>query len=106
MDIAAFRAAALSLPEVEEKPHWERTSFRIRNKIIATLDESKRLAVIKLDESDAEALARALPEAVKKRYWGVQVWTEINLDLVELALVETLLRETWAKLAPKRLARR
>ena len=45
---AEFRQFALSLPESEEKAHFERASFRIRNKIFATLSEDETEAVLKL----------------------------------------------------------
>ena len=33
----AARKMALRLPEAEERGHWGRPSFRVRNKIFATL---------------------------------------------------------------------
>jgi hypothetical protein len=37
MTAKEVRAIAMSLPEAEEKPHFERTSFRVGRKIFATM---------------------------------------------------------------------
>ena len=53
--VQSFRQMALSLPRVVELPHFERTSFRVNlpgsqkgKRIIATLDEKKKIAVLML----------------------------------------------------------
>ncbi len=43
---AAFRKLALSLPEAVEKGHMGHPDFRVRNKIFATLQPDKHLAVM------------------------------------------------------------
>jgi hypothetical protein len=48
ISLATFRKLALAFDETEEKPHWEKASFRVKKKIFATLDEKKHLAVLKL----------------------------------------------------------
>jgi hypothetical protein len=46
--IAAFRKLALSFPGVEEQPHFNIASFRIKKKIFATLWEKENKAMLKL----------------------------------------------------------
>ena len=46
--IEAFRKLALSLPDVEELPHFQLASFRIKKKIFATLWEKENKAMLKL----------------------------------------------------------
>ena len=41
-----FKKLALSFPGTEESPHFEKTSFRVKKKIWATLDEAKQLACL------------------------------------------------------------
>ena len=48
ISLAQARQAALFLPEVEEKSHFEIPDFRVKNKIFATLHEEKRLMMVKL----------------------------------------------------------
>ena len=46
--IEAFRTLALSFPDVEEQPHFNIPSFRIKKKIFATLWEKENKAMLKL----------------------------------------------------------
>jgi hypothetical protein len=52
-----LRNLALSFPETTEEPHFERTSFRVRNKIFATYDDKNKVACIKLSEIDQDVFA-------------------------------------------------
>jgi len=45
INIDTFRKLALAFDHVVEQPHFEKTSFRVKKKIFATLDIEKRLAV-------------------------------------------------------------
>jgi len=49
------RTLALSLPEVVELPHFERTSFRVNKKIFATMAEKEKLVMVKLSLIDQSA---------------------------------------------------
>ncbi|HIA11313.1 MAG TPA: MmcQ/YjbR family DNA-binding protein, partial [Flavobacteriales bacterium] len=44
---ATVREQALEFEDTTEEPHFEKTSFRVKNKIFATLDESKHQVVLK-----------------------------------------------------------
>lgn len=57
-----LRQFALSLPETEEKSHFEHASFRVRNKIFATLSEDETEAVLKLTVEEQTALVTAEPD--------------------------------------------
>ncbi|HEX6192844.1 MAG TPA: MmcQ/YjbR family DNA-binding protein, partial [Chitinophagaceae bacterium] len=52
VSIATARQSALSLPEVEEKSHFETPDFRINKKIFASLHEGKNLMMVKLSLVD------------------------------------------------------
>ena len=76
-----FRELALSFPEATEAPHFEKTSFRVRNKIFATLDLKKIQACIRLSPIHQDVFSSfdiriVYPLANK---WGKQGWTHINL---------------------------
>jgi hypothetical protein len=43
-----FRKMALSFPDAVEMPHFDRASFRINNRIFATMPEHKQIAVLML----------------------------------------------------------
>ena len=77
--IAAFRAAALALPEAVELPHFERASFRVRKRIFATLRETDAMAVLKLPREEQAALVAMHPDVYAVTPWGHQGWTSVAL---------------------------
>lgn len=46
------RKLALRFEQVEELPHFDKTSFRVKKKIFATLNEKQQRATLKLSEND------------------------------------------------------
>lgn len=48
ISLDAFRQLALSFPHAEEQPHFHLASFRVKNKIFATLWEKENRAMLKL----------------------------------------------------------
>ena len=85
IDIKTFRTLALSFDEAEELPHFEKTSFRIKKKIFATLDEKKNHAVVKLSLIDQSVFSDSNKEVIYalSNKWGKQGWTLIELAKVE-----------------------
>ncbi len=52
VDIETFRKLALSFPGTEEQPHFDIPSFRVKNKIFATLWAKENRAMLKLSLAD------------------------------------------------------
>ncbi len=48
MTTETFKQLALAFKDVEELPHFELTSFRVKKKIFATLDERNSRACLML----------------------------------------------------------
>ena len=46
-----LRHIALSFPNTTELPHFEKTSFRVKNKIFVIYDEKNNRACVKLSET-------------------------------------------------------
>ena len=101
--IAAFRAVALALPETVELPHFERTSFRVRRRIFATLREADGQAVLKLPREEQAALVAMHPEVYAVTPWGHQGWTSVDLGRADSGELRELILEAWRNVAPKRL---
>lgn len=106
VSISMFRKWALSFPEVTEEPHFEKTSFRIKMKIFATIDEKNNRASIKLSVIDQDIFSAAdkqiiFPVANK---WGKQGWTIIELSKVDKELGKAALLTAYCEVAPKKLA--
>ena len=101
-----LRTWALALPEAMEAPHFEKTSFRIRKKIFATLDHKAKKAVLKLsviDQSVFSGYNSSIVYAVPGG-WGKQGWTVFELPKVRKSMLKDALATAYCNVAPKRLA--
>jgi hypothetical protein len=93
VSIENFRKLALAFDEVTEEPHFEKTSFRIKKKIFATIDEKNNKGVLKFNEIDqsvfcasSEMIFYPIPNK-----WGKQGWTFVDLAKVPLEMLEDAL---------------
>lgn len=90
MTRAAFKKLVLSLDGVEERPHMDRTAFRTKRKIFATLGRDARVNLMVHPEERREALLASFPES----FFSLGGWTRLGYVAVDLASVdEHLLRE-------------
>ncbi len=99
-----IRQLSLSFEETEEKPHFEKTSFRVKGKIFATLDIATNKLVIKLSEIDQSVFSgdkTAIYPVPNK--WGKQGWTMIDLAKVEREILEDALTTAYCEVAPAKL---
>ena len=98
------RTIALSLHSAEEAGHHGRPSFRVKERIFATLWTPSKLNVM-LDEGDILAADQA-SEACSAFLWGgVPRAVQVDLDAADEALVRELLEEAWARAAPRAIRR-
>jgi hypothetical protein len=106
MQAEAVRRLALSLPETEEKSHFGKADFRVRNRIFATLPEDSH-AVVKLTREQQEIMAGSEPEifAPVKGGWGRQGWTKVALAAADEVTLRSALLTAWRNVAPAKLSR-
>lgn len=106
VSVETARKLALSLPETEEKDHFGAPSFRVRGKIYAQLsgaEKPQNRAVLKLSLADQTALVMSDPDTFSPvPQWGRHGWTYVNLA-IDRDLFESLLRQAWGMVAPKKL---
>jgi hypothetical protein len=102
---AQMRKLALSMPEAEEKSHFEQPDFRVRNKIFAGLSPDGALGTLKLRPEVQAMVMEAKPDAFipAAGAWGRSGWTRVVLANIELGALTDLVREAWELVAPKRL---
>lgn len=96
---------SLSFPEATESPHFEKTSFRVRKKIFATMDTTKQTLVVKLSDIDQSVFCDMLPDYVRpvSGGWGKKGWTEADYDKIGNQELEDLLSTAYRQVAPKSL---
>ena len=104
MKLSQLRSYAMSLSEVTEEPHFHYSSFRVREKIFATVPpEGARLHVFVPEEIRQTALA-VEPEFLEKLLWGGRVvGLRVTLAKAEPSVVTGLLTQAWTHKAPNRL---
>ena len=108
MTVDEFRALALSLPEVIEKPHFERASFRVdapRGKTVATLLEKDASANVFLTTEEQEMLIGAEPNIFSKvpNRWGDKGATTMALSHLDQKTARSALTMSWRHAAPTKL---
>ena len=98
---------ALALPEAAEMDHHGIPSFRVGNKIFATLRPAPGPLMVKLDPEDQRNLVEGHPGTLAPvpGYWGRKGSTYIDYEKVDEAMLALLLRLAWTGVAPKRLSR-
>lgn len=102
--IETFRTLALSFPEATEEPHFEKTSFRIKKKIFATLDANKNLGVLKFNEIEQSVFCASSEKFFYPvpNKWGQQGWTIVDLTKVPEAMLQDALSVSYDTVAPKK----
>ena len=91
--LETFRQLALSFPGAEERPHFEKISFRVKNKIFATLSATENRACLKLslvNQSVFCAYDKNIIYAVPNK-WGQQGWTLFELQKIKKEMLKDAL---------------
>lgn len=97
------REIALSLPDAVEADHFGNPSFRVYDRIFATVPDALHLNVM-IDPFDVEAAVRLAPTACAELWWGKEVrGVRVELRHASRRLVGDLLEAAWRRRAPKRL---
>jgi len=106
VSISAAREIALSFDEAMEQPHFEKTSFRVRKKIFATLDFKLHQMVFKFSEVDQSVFCEYDPSVIYPvaGAWGKKGWTFVELKKVPKKLFLDAITTSYCQVAPKTLA--
>jgi len=105
ISIEQARKAALSLPETEKKPHFHLTSFRVKNKIFATIHVDKNYVMVKLSAIDQSVFCAYNKEVIfpVPGGWGKKGATFIDLKKVKKSMLLDALTTAWKTTAPSKL---
>ena len=93
------------VPETEEKPHFDLTSFRIKNKIFATIHADKNYVMVKLSAIDQSVFCSFNKEVIfpVPGGWGKHGATFIDLKKVKKSMLLDALSTAWKTTAPPTL---
>ena len=103
LSISSFKQLALSFPGATEEPHFEKSSYRVKKKIFATLDEPKMIACIKLSAADQDVFCLIDKEIIYPvpNKWGKQGWTLIDLTKINKPLFRDVLTTAYNEVVKK-----
>ena len=94
------RRAALALPGATERDHHGRPSFRVAEKIFATLWDERHMNVM-LDEPGIRTTVEADPGVCSEVWWGRRLSAvRVDLDRVRSEVLAELLADAWEQKAP------
>ena len=98
---ALARTIALSFTGAEEHPHFEKSSFRIKKKIFATMSEPAAKVVVKLNPADQFIYCKINDKIIYPvtGMWGVKGWTAIELKKVSVSVFKEMLSLSYKTVA-------
>ena len=96
---------ASSFAEAEASPHFHKTSFRVRKKIFATIDDKKGTLVVKMDEINQSVFSDMGRENIHPvpGGWGLKGWTIIHYSQLESEVIVDAMTISYNLVAPKSL---
>lgn len=101
------RRLALSLPDAEERETWGHPTFRVREKIFASLAPDGSTAGVKASREDQALLIASDPDTFAVAdYVGRYGWVSVRLDTVDPEVMRGLVVDAWRRTAPKTLVRK
>ena len=108
VSIETIRQIALSFPETDEHPHFERQAFRVKKKIFATLLEKNQTLNVKLSSIDKSVFCAFDPAIIYPvpGKWGLNGMTTIELNKVKKSMAKDALTCAYCNVAPPQLAQK
>lgn len=106
VSVSEAKVIAMSFESVLESPHFDKLSFRVKNKIFATLDISKSLMVVKLNEIQQSVFIANDDTIIYpvSNTWGKQGWTTVELKKVRKSVLKDILKTAYCMVAPKKFS--
>ncbi len=106
VSLEEFRKLALSFPDTSEQPHFEKPSFRVKDKIFATYWEKDNRAMLLLSPVDQSAFCSIgkniffpVPNA-----WGKQGATFVELKKVRKDMFNDAVKTSYEFIVSKHLS--
>jgi len=101
-----IRIWCLAMMDVEESPHFEKTSFRIKKKIFATIDKAGEQVCVKLSISDQSLFGLFDPTVVfpVPNKWGKLGWTFVVMDRIPEETMQDILKAAYEEVSHLRKA--
>jgi len=106
MTFEEVRNIALSLPGTEEIQHWGKPSFRINNKIFTIIQEDLISITVRTTQEERDILTNMNPATYRiPESFSNLNYMHVNLETAMKEEVVDLIRNAWARVAPKKLSK-
>jgi len=100
------RRLALSLPGAEERETWGHPTFRVRDRIFATLAPDGSAGGVRTTPQEQALLLSADPESFAVAdYVGRYGWVSVRLATVDPEVMRGIVVDAWRRTAPRRLVK-
>ena len=100
------RRLALSLPGAVEVETWGHPTFRVRDKIFASLGPDGAGGGVKASLEEQSLLISSDPESFSVAdYVGRYGWVDVNLATVDPEVMRSIVVEAWRRTAPRTLVK-
>ena len=108
VNFETFISLILSFEDVEQHPHFDKKSFKVKKKIFATLNEKENRACLKFSEVDQYTFCRFDETIIYPvpNKWGKQGWTLINLAKISEEMLLDALTTSYCQVAPPALGKK
>jgi hypothetical protein len=98
-----LRELALGLPGAQERETWGHPTFRVRDKIFASMADDGSVASVKATPEDQAELLAADPKTFGvASHVGRYGWVTVRLDRVDPGEMRELVTDAWRRTAPAR----
>ncbi|MDI1233434.1 MAG: MmcQ/YjbR family DNA-binding protein [bacterium] len=106
IDFNEFKKLALSFPQTIEAPHFVNIAFKVNKKIFATYNPEQNRATVKLNTIDQDVFTIISKGSIfpVPNKWGLQGWTNIDLNMVQNELFIDAITTSYCNVAPPSLA--
>jgi predicted DNA-binding protein (MmcQ/YjbR family) len=97
---------AASLTAVTQSPHFEKPSYRIKNKIFMTHNLKENRVCVRLSEVDQNVFSTTNKDAIQPvpNKWGKYGWTLVSLKHVKKTVLKDIVTCAYCQVAPVELA--
>lgn len=97
-----FTTLALSLDGAHEEPHFDKTSFRYKSKIFATLNVKEKRSTLKFSPEEQGMLCKVNPKAIfpVPNKWGNHGWTHVLYEEIPDEILLELLKTAYLTVRP------
>jgi len=97
---------ALALPETEEAEHWEKPSFRVRNKIFAVIQPDGVSLVVKTTKDDRYAYTTMAPDIYRlPDSFTNLAFMVVCMERIDPVECRDLLLQAWSLVSPKKVVK-